>query len=166
MRIAGLVQDSIVDGPGLRFAVFVQGCDKDCEGCHNQEAIDINGGVYMSVGEIIAEMQSNPLTDGLTLTGGEPFLQAGECVELAAFAREKGMNVWVYSGYTFDELLSISKTDQAVSQLLEFSHVLVDGRFVLAQRSLSIKWRGSRNQRLIDLPKSLALGEAVELALN
>ena len=164
MRVAGLVQDSIVDGPGLRFAVFVQGCDKDCEGCHNQEAIDPSGGVYLSVSEIIAEMQSNPLTDGLTLTGGEPFLQAGECAELAAFARNKGMNVWTYSGFTFEELLDIAKTNPAVSELLEFSHVLVDGRFVLAQRSLSIKWRGSRNQRVIDLPKSLALGEAVELA--
>jgi len=166
MRIAGLVQDSIVDGPGLRMAVFVQGCDKACEGCHNQEALDPRGGAELTVDEIMAEMLSNPLTDGLTLTGGEPFLQAGECAALAAFAREKGLNVWTYSGYTFEELLNISKTDPAVSQLLELSNVLIDGRFVLAQRSLSIKWRGSRNQRVIDLQKSLALGEAVELPLN
>ena len=165
MRIAGLIQDSIVDGPGLRFVVFAQGCDKDCEGCHNQEAREIGGGEDQTVEGIIAEMQSNPLTDGLTLSGGEPFLQARECVALATAARLKGMNVWAYTGYTFEELIDISASDAAVSELLELTDVLVDGRFIITQRSLNIKWRGSRNQRVIDLPKSLVLGRAVELEI-
>jgi len=157
------MQDSIVDGPGLRFVVFVQGCDKNCKGCHNPESQSFNGGAEMAADDIIAEMFTNPLTDGLTLSGGEPFLQAGGCSVLAAAARRKGLDVWVYSGFTFEELINLSKTDREVSELLELADVLVDGRFVLAQRSLSLKWRGSRNQRVIDLPKSLFLGEAVEL---
>jgi len=163
MRVAGMIQDSIVDGPGLRFVVFAQGCDKNCEGCHNPESHDFNGGKEITVDKIVAEMLSNPLTDGLTLSGGEPFLQAEECAQLAAAAKSRGLNVWAYSGNTFEELLEISKTDQAASRLLELTDVLIDGRFILAQRSLMIKWRGSRNQRVLDMPKSLCAGEAVAL---
>jgi len=165
MRIAGLVQDSIVDGPGLRFAVFTQGCELCCDGCHNPSALDVRGGSEVAVGEIIAEMDKNPLTDGLTLTGGEPFLQAADCVLLAAAARGKGLNVWVYSGATFEELLVLAGSDSSVRELLGLCDVLVDGRFILSERSLSVKWRGSRNQRLVDLPKSLASGQAVEFDL-
>ena len=163
MRIAGLIQDSIVDGPGLRFVVFAQGCALGCEGCHNPQAQDPSGGTETDAGEIIGEMLRNPLTDGLTLTGGEPFLQAGECAKLAAAAREKGLNVWAFSGYTFEALLGMAAEDPAVTQLLRLTDVLVDGQYIAAERSLSLKWRGSRNQRLVDVPKSLEAGEAVIL---
>jgi len=163
MRIAGLVQDSIVDGPGFRFAVFTQGCEQGCEGCHNPRTWDPGGGVAMAVDEIISEMRSNPLTDGLTLSGGEPLLQAAECVELAAAARECGLNVWVFTGYTFEELRAKAVSDPNVMELLVLTDVLVDGPFMLAERSLSLRWRGSRNQRIIDVPASLASGSAVEL---
>ena len=163
MRIAGMIQDSIVDGPGLRFVVFAQGCKAQCEGCHNPGALDPSGGTEVPAADIIDAMLRNPLTDGLTLSGGEPFLQAEECVKLAAAARKEGLNVWVFSGYTFEELTEIARTDTAVGELLELSAVLVDGRFVLSKRTLQLKWRGSRNQRLIDLQKSLASGKAVEL---
>jgi len=163
VRIAGFVQDSIVDGPGLRFAVFAQGCKFSCEGCHNPDTQGLGGGREMAVGDIIREMHRNPLTDGLTLTGGEPFLQAGDCALIAAAAREKGLDVWVYSGYTFDELFARAGTEPDVRALLESSDVLVDGRFVLFRRSLSAKWRGSTNQRLIDVQKSLATGAASEI---
>ena len=166
MRIAGLVQDSIVDGPGLRFTVFAQGCERCCDGCQNPSAMDLDGGSEMAVGEIIAEMDINPLTDGLTLTGGEPFLQAADCVLLAAAAREKGLNVWIYSGATFEELLVLADSDSSVGELLGLCDVLVDGRFILGERSLSVKWRGSRNQRVVDLPKSLAAGQAVEIEVD
>ncbi len=157
MRIAGLTQDSIVDGPGFRFTVFVQGCAHHCEGCHNPQTHDPAGGKDMTTEEIIREMRSNPLTDGLTLSGGEPFDQSEDCLTLVRAARESGLNVWSYSGYLFEQLLA----DEKKSQLLKELDVLVDGPFVLSQRSLALAWRGSRNQRVIDVQKSLAAGEVI-----
>ena len=165
MRIAGLIQDSIVDGPGLRFVVFTQGCNFGCEGCHNPVSHDINGGLEKDVGEIIGEMTQNPLTDGLTLSGGEPFLQAGDCARLAEAARNKGLNVWAYSGYTFEELYMLAGNEPDIRKMLEMTDVLVDGRFMLDKRTLSAKWRGSLNQRVIDVPKSLLSGAAAELEM-
>ncbi|SHI16894.1 anaerobic ribonucleoside-triphosphate reductase activating protein [Sporobacter termitidis DSM 10068] len=159
MRIAGLVQDSIVDGPGLRFAVFTQGCPHHCEGCHNPETHDPSGGSETPVADVIRQLLGNPLTDGVTLTGGEPFAQPGACAEIAGAARNAGLNVWAYSGYTFEELLASADPD--IRRLLERVDVLVDGRFVLKERSLNLHWRGSRNQRIVDVPKSLAAGNAV-----
>ena len=161
MRIAGLVQDSIVDGPGLRFVVFTQGCQFRCEGCHNPDTWDSNGGTEVSCDEIIKEMLSNPLTDGLTLSGGEPFEQAADCVNLAAVARENGLNVWIYTGKTFEEIQEDVKNDYSVRQLIELADVLVDGRFILEERTLLHKWCGSKNQRILDVKKSLIAGKGV-----
>ncbi|MBR4232128.1 MAG: anaerobic ribonucleoside-triphosphate reductase activating protein [Oscillospiraceae bacterium] len=161
MRIAGMIQDSIVDGPGFRFTLFTQGCPHHCEGCHNPETHDFNGGSEMSTDEVIKKLLSNPLTDGITFSGGEPFEQAGECAVIAKAARENGLNVWAYSGYTFDELLVKAEKQPDVMELLKLTDVLVDGRFVLEQRSLSLKWRGSANQRILDVPASLTAGQAV-----
>jgi len=158
MRIAGTVQDSIVDGPGLRFTVFTQGCPHHCEGCHNPQTHDPDGGTETDVQDVIAKMLSNPLTDGVTLSGGEPFAQAADCLKIAEAAHAHGLNVWAYSGYTFEQLLSSPDAD--VAALLREADVLVDGPFVLAQRSLSLKWRGSPNQRVIDVKKSLESGKA------
>lgn len=161
MRIADFVQDSIVDGPGLRFTLFTQGCPHHCEGCHNPSTHDPEGGKEVTAEKVIEIMLSNPLTDGLTLSGGEPFAQAGDCAVIAKAAREHGLNVWAYSGWTFEELMN--NPDPEIRHLLELIDVLVDGRFVLAQRSLSLKWRGSGNQRVIDVSKSLAAGDVVPL---
>ena len=162
MRICGLVQDSIVDGPGFRFVCFVQGCPHRCPGCHNPESHDPGGGREMAVEEVAAEMLRNPLTDGLTLSGGEPMEQAAACLRLAERAHGAGLNAWCYTGYTLEHLLQEGTTDQRA--LLEQVDVLVDGPFLLAERTLSLPWRGSRNQRLLDVPASLAAGRAVELA--
>ena len=161
MRIAGMIQDSIVDGPGFRFTLFTQGCPHNCEGCHNPETHDYNGGSEMSTDEVIKKLLSNPLTDGITFSGGEPFEQAGDCAVIARAARENGLNVWAYSGYTFEELLAKTEKQPEIMELLKLTDVLVDGRFILAQRSLSLKWRGSANQRIIDVPESLNAGKAV-----
>lgn len=162
MRIANFVQDSIVDGPGLRFTLFVQGCPHHCEGCHNPQTHDFNGGKEMPVDAIIKELLSNPLTDGLTLSGGEPFAQPDDCAEIAEAAKSKGLNVWAYSGWTFEQLLQ--DTRPGVRRLLQSCDVLVDGPFILAEKSLAFKWRGSRNQRLINVQASLASGIAEELS--
>ena len=160
MRIANTVQDSIVDGPGLRFTLFVQGCPHHCPGCHNPQTHDFSGGEECDPKDIIRRMLSNPLTDGLTLSGGEPFAQPEACGEIARAARENGLNVWAYSGWTFEQLLSDSRP--GVRTLLELCDVLVDGPFLLEEKSFNIKWRGSRNQRLIDVQRSLASGQTEE----
>jgi anaerobic ribonucleoside-triphosphate reductase activating protein len=162
MRIADTVQDSIVDGPGLRFTVFTQGCPHKCQGCHNPQTHDPNGGSEISAEEIITKMLSNPLTDGVTLSGGEPFAQACDCAKIAEAAKRAGLNVWTYTGYTYEEL--IKSPDPDIQKLLSLTDVLVDGRFILDERSLNIKWRGSRNQRLIDVKQSAIEKKAIELA--
>ena len=159
MRIASYVHDSIVDGPGLRLTVFVQGCPHRCPGCHNPQTHDFAGGKALSVAELVRQMDENTLLDGLTLSGGEPFAQAEDCAALARAARERGLNVWCYSGWTLEELLRDQRP--GVRERLELTDVLVDGPFLLEERSLALKWRGSANQRVLDLPKSLAAGEAV-----
>ena len=162
MRVAGLIQESIVDGPGFRFVAYTQGCELRCEGCHNPATWDKHGGMEMPVDDIITQMLKNPLTDGLTLSGGEPFSQAADCAAIASAARENGLNVWVYSGYTFEELMRLSQAEPGFKALLDMTDVLVDGPFVLAQRTLTLKWRGSRNQRVLDVAKSIAAGKAEE----
>lgn len=159
MRIYGLVQDSIVDGPGFRFSCFVQGCPHNCPGCHNPDSHDPDGGREMTVEEVAAELLKNPLTDGLTLSGGEPFAQPEACLELAKIAHAHGLNVWSYSGWTFEYLRDQGTAAQQA--LLRELDVLVDGPFVLEQRTLALPWRGSRNQRVINVPESLAAGETV-----
>ena len=160
IRIAGIVDDSIVDGPGFRLTVFTQGCPHHCPGCHNPQTHDFSGGRDGDTGEIIAQMQENPLLDGVTLSGGEPFCQPVACAEIARAARTAGLNVWSYSGYTF-EVLYAGKEEWRM--LLNELDVLVDGPFLLEKRTLECRFRGSSNQRLIDVPKSLAAGCAVEL---
>jgi len=159
MRIAGLIEESIVDGPGLRFVVFTQGCSYCCVGCHNPETWDYKGGVEMTVADIIKEMLSNPLIDGLTISGGEPFDQAADCASLAAVAHDKGLNVWVFSGNTYEQLKRRGKSKPAVRRLLSHTDVLVDGRFIIAEKTLALEWCGSKNQRIIDVQKSLIAGK-------
>ena len=163
MKIAGTVQYSIVDGPGFRFTLFTQGCPHKCPGCHNPQTHDFSGGEELSTDEIIKKLLSNPLTDGITFSGGEPFEQASDCAVIAAAARQHGLNVWCYSGYTFEELLEKSRVDSGVMELLKLTDVLVDGKFILEEKSYNVPWRGSRNQRLIDVKKSLEQQSAVTL---
>lgn len=159
MRIANTVSDSIVDGPGLRFTVFTQGCPHRCPGCHNPETHDPAGGREVSVAELEEEMGKNPLTDGLTLSGGDPFCQAAECAALARIAHEKGLNVWTYTGYTYERLLEGNLP--GALELLEQTDVLVDGPFLMAEKSYEALFRGSANQRLIDVKQSKAAGHVV-----
>ena len=162
MRIAGLVQDSIVDGPGFRFTVFTQGCPHNCEGCHNPDTHDPDGGREMTVKQVIDAMLSNPMTDGLTLSGGDPFVQAADCAEIAKAAHANGLNVWTYTGWTYEKLLSLSEQDEGIKALLNETDVLVDGPFILSQKSYDVPWRGSKNQRLIDMKATPESGKVVE----
>ena len=161
MRIAGMKHDSTSHGPGLRFVVFLQGCEHKCPGCYTPNAQDAGGGVDFPADELLEQMLSNPMTDGLSFSGGEPFGQAADCAALARTAHQAGLNVWCWTGYTFETLLSIGTAAQL--DLLQEVDVLVDGPFILAERTPDLLWRDSRNQRLIRVKESLAQGKPVLL---
>ena len=145
IRIAGVVPESIVDGEGIRYAIFMQGCLRHCEGCHNPATHPLDGGKIVDTSELITAIKKNPLLSGITLTGGEPLLQIPPALELAKATKNLGLNVWCYTGYTLEEI------PPAAHELLNFIDVLVDGPFILAQRDLELDFRGSRNQRVINL---------------
>ena len=157
IRLAGVVPESIVDGPGYRLAVFVQGCPHGCPGCHNPGTHDPAGGFLSDTAQIIAQMGRNPLVRGVTLTGGEPMMQAGALCEIARAAREKGLNVWCYTGFTLEALLRENDPDRM--RLLGLVDVLVDGPYLFRERSLDLLYCGSKNQRLIDMKKTREAGE-------
>ena len=159
IRIAGIEPESIVDGPGYRFAIFVQGCPHACPDCHNPETHDFEGGKLVDTAEIIAHLGKNPLVRGLTLSGGEPMLKAAELTEIAQAAKKQGMNVWCYTGYRLEQLDEAN--DEAQQRLLGLIDVLVDGPFVAAKRSLALSFCGSANQRLIDMKKTREAGQIV-----
>ena len=155
LRISGIVDESIVDGPGFRLTVFNHGCPNKCDGCHNPETHDPSGGYDIETDEILNRIDKNPLLDGITLSGGEPLLQAEKLVPLARSVKERNLSVVVYSGYIFEEII---KNEQWL-KLMRFTDILVDGRFEKDKRSLDLLFRGSSNQRVIDVKKSLESGE-------
>lgn len=159
LRLAGVVAESIVDGPGIRATIFAQGCPHACPGCHNPQSHAFEGGKMVSVESLVRDISGNSLVRGVTFSGGEPFCQADAFASLAAVLREKGYEIACYTGYTFEHLLSNGTPAQL--ELLRLLDVLIDGRFVLAERSLSLRFRGSKNQRILDVPQSLAQGQAV-----
>ena len=159
LDLSGIVSDSIVDGPGIRTAIFSQGCPHHCPGCHNPETWEFGCGTQIPVEAVVEIVQSNPLCRGVTFSGGEPFAQAEGYAKLAKLLKAKGYEVASYSGYTFEELLRGTEAQKA---LLSSIDILIDGRFIQAQKSLEIAFRGSRNQRILDVKKSLAEGKAVE----
>lgn len=159
IRIFGTVEDSIVDGPGLRYSVFVQGCPHHCPGCHNPESHDFTGGRLTDTDALTQPFRTNPLLDGLTLSGGEPMCQPEACRTLADAAHAARLNVWCYTGFTWEALHA--EGDPARMALLQAVDVLVDGAFLLSERSLELKYRGSRNQRLIDVQRSMQAGRIV-----
>lgn len=182
INLFGSVADSIVDGPGLRFAVFVQGCTHGCLGCHNPESWSACGGTPTPIADIVEQVRANGLITGVTLSGGEPFEQPGACSCLAAQLKTAGYDIWTYTGYLYEDLLAFANASAqeafshplaafaanpeaaqaAVRGLLQNTDVLVDGPFVQAEKSLGLKYRGSSNQRLIDLPATYAAGCVVE----
>ncbi|MDE7194673.1 MAG: anaerobic ribonucleoside-triphosphate reductase activating protein [Oscillospiraceae bacterium] len=165
LRIAGIVEESFVDGPGIRFAVFVQGCPHRCERCHNPETHDFGGGREVDTDELFEQCLANPLINGVTFSGGEPFCQAAALYKLGCRFKESGLNLMCYSGWTFEELLEKSISEEDVKNLLSILDHLVDGRFELSQRSLQLKFRGSSNQRIIDVQRSLSENKAVTVEL-
>ena len=159
LDLAGISPDSIVDGPGIRTTVFTQGCLHHCPGCHNPETGEFGCGTQMEEETVLDIVRSNPLCKGVTFSGGEPFCQAAGLAKLGRMLKEAGYEVAAYSGYTFEQLLEGTAEQRA---LLETLDVLIDGPFRMEERSLELNFRGSRNQRILDVPASLKEGRAVE----
>ena len=155
IRISGITPESIVDGEGIRYVIFTQGCPHHCVGCHNPQTHSFDGGKLVLIEDILDDISKRKKwIDGITISGGEPFCQTDQCSIIAERAQELGLTVWCYTGYLFENLY------RQGSELLKHIDVLVDGPFVQNEKSLELNFRGSRNQRVIDIPKSLKEGIA------
>lgn len=162
IRYAGTANDSIVDGPGLRYVIFTQGCPHNCPGCHNPQTHAFDGGKTAELSFFAEKIRKNPLLDGVTFSGGEPFCQAKALAALARELKDTGLNIVTYTGYTFEYLIENADENNGFMELLECTDLLIDGPFIKEQRSIEIRFRGSRNQRLIDCRKSLETGCVTE----
>ena len=162
IRLAAPLQgDSVIDGFGVRTVIWTQGCSHNCKGCHNPQTHDFKGGYEETVENLKEEIASLELQDGITFSGGDPMFQPKACGEIAKFAKDRGLTVWCYTGFTFEELLKLKNPD--VIKFLEYIDVLIDGKFDITKRSLDVIYRGSTNQRLIDIPRSLKENKCVEV---
>ena len=163
---ADLQSDSIVDGPGLRTVIWTQGCAHHCKGCQNQQTWDFEGGGLVPISMVLEAIDELECQSGITFSGGDPMFQPEACAEIAKYCKDKGYNIWTYTGFTFEEILKMAKNNPAYLDFLSNIDVLVDGRFILEERDLSLLFRGSRNQRLIDVQRTLKTGKVTLLDEN
>lgn len=164
IRLAAPIEtDSIVDGEGIRTVVWTQGCSHNCKGCHNPETHSFEKGFLVDVEDLKKQILNVKNQDGVTLSGGDPMFQPEASAKIAKFCKENGLNVWCYTGFTFEELQKISKTNNNIKELLENIDVLVDGKFILEEKSLNLYFKGSKNQRVLDMKESLKQNKAVEI---
>jgi len=161
LKVSGIIKESIVDGPGLRYVIFTQGCFHKCEGCHNPHTHDMDGGYYVDISTILGEIKRNPLLDGVTFSGGEPFLQCKPLSLLGNEIKKLGLSIITYTGYTFEQLFELSQSDPDLFSLLKVSDIIIDGKFEIEQKDLLLKFKGSKNQRIVNVSKSLHKQEAV-----
>ena len=148
LRVAGVIEESIVDGPGIRFVLFLQGCRLRCPGCQNPQTWDFDGGTLVPSDEVLARIRENPLVHGVTFSGGEPFEQAEALLPLAKELKAQGYHLMAFSGFTLEQLVQKPECRALLEQL----DLLVDGPFIEAQKSLDLRFRGSRNQRILNMP--------------
>ena len=169
IRIADVIEESFVDGEGVRFAIFVQGCPHHCKGCHNPTTHDFNSGHIIETDRLINKIKNASLISGVTLTGGEPLCQIEAVTELAAATKTLNLNVWCYTGYLYENLINDNGTDfftnENINHFLQYVDVLVDGPFIESQRDLTLPFCGSKNQRLIDIKKSLSTKKIINWTL-
>lgn len=159
IRLAGIVRESIVDGPGIRFTVFCQGCPHACKGCHNPETHDFAGGKDIRIDRLLEEIDKDKLLAGVTFSGGEPFCQPEAFAELGRGVKERGLNITVFSGYTLEQLEDMAEERAEVRELLDLTDILIDGPFINELRDLTLQFRGSSNQRVIDMNETRKIGE-------
>ena len=163
MNVAGVYHDSISNGEGWRSVLFVSGCPHRCKGCHNPNTWNREYGSPYNEEEVFEQLTENELLDGVTISGGEPFLYTETLLPLVKKIKEKKLNIWVYTGYVWDELLRRAENDLCTHLFLETIDVIVDGRFEIEKKAPSLKFRGSCNQRIIDVKASIKEGVLIEL---
>ena len=164
IRLAGDVQpDSIVDGDGIRTVIWFQGCSHKCPGCHNPQSQPFDGGFEVDIEEVFKEIDNLKYQQGITLSGGDPFFQPEAALEICKYAHNKGYNVWSYTGFIYEDLLKLAKKKPIIKELLDNLDVLIDGPFILDKKSFECKYRGSTNQRVIDLKHTNLNGELILL---
>ena len=163
LSVPKIQSDSVVDGEGIRSVIWFQGCSHNCPGCHNPETHDFKAGVEVSLKEMKAQIDELEYQNGVTFSGGDPMMQVEALAELAAYVKEKGMNVWVYTGYTFEELMILAEKNESYLNAMDQIDVLVDGKFVMDLKSFDVQFRGSSNQRILDMKKSLEKKKAVKI---
>lgn len=159
LRISGIVDESIVDGRGIRYVIFTQGCPHHCPGCHNPHTHDFTGGTEVTLAHLLQEIKENPLLRGVTFSGGEPFCQPEALLALAKEIHKTRLDITAYTGYTLEELQT--NPNPAVQDLLNEIDVLIDGKFIETQKDLTLRFRGSTNQRMIDMKATRERGELV-----
>ena len=165
IRLASEIQtDSIVDGEGIRTVIWTQGCSHDCKGCHNPETHDFKKGFVKKIDDLKKEIDLLSNQDGITFSGGDPLFQVDAVLSLAKYIKSKGMNIWCYTGFTFEQLLIMTRSNKKLLELLNTIDVLVDGKFILEEKSFDVIFRGSKNQRILDIKKSLSLKKACEVS--
>lgn len=158
LRIAGVVRESIVDGPGFRYTLFVQGCPHHCEGCHNPQTHSFEGGQVVTIDRVLESVLENPLLDGVTFSGGEPFMQPEALYNLAVKLKENGLNVICYTGFLFEKLLEMNEENPYILKLISQCDYLFDGKFEIENKTYAKTFVGSSNQRRIDVKKTLENG--------
>lgn len=158
LNTSGFIAESITDGPGVRSVLFVQGCPHHCKGCHNPNTWSFDKNKEVTVGAVFAKITENGLINGVTFSGGEPMEQSVALLELAKLCKEKGYNVMMYTGYVYEDI----KDDP----IFEYIDYVVDGPFKIALRSLDCLYRGSKNQRIIDVQQSRKCNDVIEVNYN
>ena len=161
IRLSGIIHESLVNGPGLRRVLFSQGCKHNCKFCFNPETHSDNGGDLFDMDEIINDINDNPIISGVTFSGGDPWEQADKFAYISKNIQRSNLNIWCYTGYTYEYILE--KKDKRIgwNELLNNINVLVDGKFEQDKYDEGLKYRGSSNQRIIDVKESLNKGEIV-----
>ena len=161
MRYNKIRKMDISNGPGVRVSIFEQGCSFNCKNCFNPETHSFDGGEIMDMDKLIKDVLDNPMLKGVTFSGGDPIEQADSFSYMAKVFKNSNLNIWCYTGYTFEELLEAMKIDTSLRDFLNNIDVLVDGKFEINNKKEGLKYKGSSNQRIIDVKKSLDTGDIV-----
>lgn len=154
LRVAGIVRESVVDGPGFRYVIFAQGCNHCCKGCHNPDTHAMDGGYVVDTGSIIEDIEHNRYIDGVTFSGGEPFLQTEAFIDIAEKLSKANTNIICYTGFTYEEIMESKEVRR--KKLLGLIDILIDGPYVEDSKDLGLPYRGSGNQRIIDVKSSMS----------
>ena len=162
IRIAGIVEESIVDGPGIRFVIFTQGCPHGCKGCHNPQTHDFNSGKDVNIDEIVNKIKEDPLLKGVTLSGGEPFMQAGKLAKLIDKLSDTKLDIITYTGFKYEEIIKNANDENKFYKLLDRTDILINGKFKKDKKDEKQMYRGSSNQRAIDVELSRKSGKIIE----